>query len=328
MNKDQLRSKYKEEIQLIKEEVEGKNLFISLGGIDEIIQLFEKLNLKERNEIQNTLLETILDYTTRLCKTNNVRLINENFITQAILDSNKLAKELIKMIQSNNEREIQEIEPVQEGEKVSNPEKLINTNQLRAKYKKEIEKIREKVHGKNLFINLSGVDELITSLETMNLNENLQAAYLEKLLDSMISFCKNQNERLINETYIKQAILEVNRTEVDLLKKVLTIEKDDVIELEKQPVEPEILKEIEEITIPEEYVEEFEDIEKNEVLSTFEEVPTEEKIIPEEIITSIPEKEPENLIPPKPKIINCPFCGSVNEEVATFCPQCGMILKK
>jgi hypothetical protein len=198
-------------------------------------------------------------------------------------------------------------------------------NQLRSKYNKEIEIIREKVQGKNLFISVSAIDEIICLLENLHLEKSreIQDAYLEKLLDYAIKFCETADESLINERHIKQAILDVNKIEVDLMRKVITTEGVELIEKEKEPEKAETLREIKE-----EQTEEFEFIQEEEVPSTLEEIPTEEETLHEEITVSITKKEHEQLITPIPQITNCPFCGLEKSEEMTFCPQCGMIFKK
>lgn len=337
MNISQLRSKYKNEIEIIREKIHEKKLFISLSAIDEIIGLLEKLNLKKRREIQDAYLEKLLDYSIKFCESADERLIKESYIKKADLEINKIEIDLIKKIQSIEEIEMIEKEKPSEVVKssqeildISSSEKTISISHLRSKYKREIEIIRKKVQTKDLFINLSGIDELISLFESLSLKERSETldAYLEKLLEYAIKFCENADESLINERHIKQAILDVDKIEVDLMRKVIATQGVELIEKEKQPEEPETLQEIAEVPTPEEQPEEFEFIQEEEVTSKFEEIPIEEETIHEELAVSIPKKELEELIPPTPQISNCPFCGLVKSEAAVFCPQCGMIFKK
>ncbi len=66
-----------------------------------------------------------------------------------------------------------------------------------------------------------------------------------------------------------------------------------------------------------------------EVPSVLEEIPKEVEVLPEEVVVvSKPDVQPKELVPPEPKIINCPFCGLVKDETAIFCSQCGRMFKK
>lgn len=228
-------------------------------------------------------------------------------------------------------------------------EKPLNIYQLRSKFKNEIEKIREIVHRENFIISLSGIDEIIKSLENLNLKNRreIMDVYLNKLIEYSIRLREEVYKRLINENDVKKANLEINRTEVDLMRMILPIEEIKVSEPEKQPEKVEALQEEEQIiSAPIEDAEEVEIIQDEEVISTLEEKPVEEvlleelpssleeipkevEILPEEeIVVSEPEEQPKELVPPEPEITNCSFCGLVNDKAAIFCSQCGMVFKK
>jgi hypothetical protein len=330
MNINQIRNKYKKEIEIIREKVHEKNLFISLSGIDQIIQLIEKFNLKERSEIQKKYIEKLLDYANISCQNAYERLINEIHIENANQDMNRLEVDLMKKIESVSETEEQpeELESLREKGELSSPEVKMSITQLRSKYKKQIDTIKEKLDIKNLFISLSGIDEIINLFEPLNIEESLMAAYLEELLDSAIRFCEKREERLINESHIKQAILDVNKREIALMKRILPTESVEIGITERQPEVVEISQEVSEVSRSKVEPKKIEVLEEVNRLSTLEEIPTEEEIMPNEIVVDVPEKEPEEKLPSKPQIIDCPFCGLVKNESATFCPQCGMIFKK
>jgi len=209
----------------------------------------------------------------------------------------------------------------------------MNINYLRSKYKKEIEKLRAKVHRENTFISLSGIDEIIKLLEKLNLKERseIQDVYLEKLIDYAIKHCQKVNEGLIDESHIKKAFQDIYRIEVDMMKEIQSIERNGVSETQKQTEKMEFLQEILELSTPEkerEESEKFGAIKEQEVISVQVKTPVQEKTLIKEVLVSTPEEQPEELMPHEPVIINCPFCGLLKNETAIYCPQCGMIFKK
>ncbi len=109
MNISYLRSKYRNKIENIREKIHFKHKNISLGGIDEILILIEKINLKGRSDIQNTFLEKLLDYAIRLCEKNNEELINESYIKKANLMVYKEELDLISKISVIEELSDQEV---------------------------------------------------------------------------------------------------------------------------------------------------------------------------------------------------------------------------
>lgn len=203
-------------------------------------------------------------------------------------------------------------------------------NHLRSKYKKEIEKIREKVRSENTIISLSGIDEIIILLEKLSLKERseIQDLYLEKLLDYAIRLCETVNGSLINESHIKKAYQEIYRIEGDMMRKIQSIERIGVIDTEKQPADVEVFKEEVELSTPEVQPEEFKVIQGEEIIIASEEKLIQKEVSIEEIVVSKPEEQPKEILPPEPQIIKCPFCGLIIDEKPTFCPQCGMIFKK
>ncbi len=205
----------------------------------------------------------------------------------------------------------------------------MNITHLRSKYRKEIEIIRQKVHRENTFINLSGIDEIILLLNKLNLKDRseIQDVYIEKLLYYAIKNCQKVNEGLIDENHIKKAFQDIYRTELDLMRKIQSIERIGVIDTEQQQVDVEVFKEDVELSTPEVQPEEFEVIQEEEVIMISEEKLIQEEVSSKEVGVIKPEEPPEELMPPKPQITNCPFCGSVFDEKPTFCPQCGMIFK-
>jgi len=106
-------------------------------------------------------------------------------------------------------------------------------------------------------------------------------------------------------------LIEISKREFDYGKgKLEVIPEQKVIEsmLEEQPEKLENLQE--------------------KILSTSDEITIIKEILQEEVVSITPEKQLEKLIPPEHQMIKCPFCGiEVNEET-TFCPQCGMKVKK
>jgi len=95
-----LRSKYRREIEIIREKVQSENFLISLSGIDEIIKLLEKLNLKERSKIQEVYLEKILEYAILYCQKVSKDLIDESHIKKAFQDIYRIETDMMRKIQS------------------------------------------------------------------------------------------------------------------------------------------------------------------------------------------------------------------------------------
>ena len=64
------------------------------------------------------------------------------------------------------------------------------------------------------------------------------------------------------------------------------------------------------------------------VLSAKEDLPVKEGILDEVIVEIAPEEITEEVKAFKANMINCHFCGLDINENLTFCPQCGAIIKK
>ena len=337
MSIEHLRSKYKYEIEKIRDKVYKQNYFISLRAIDQILNQFEKFNLKERQESQNAYLKILLNHATRFCEMDHEVLISEIHIDKAIKELYK--KDLMRKFSvSELEEHPAKVEILQEAEGVEQTEvakdelgQKMSIDQVRDrynKYDKEIEIIKDKFQSKNILVNLKGVNEVINSIEKLNLKEKEEILdeYLDKLLNYAIIFSKNVNENLVNERHIQMAFQEIYRNEADLTRKIQSIEEVSVIKPEVQP-------------------EGLEVIEKEKIIAS-EELPIEETVIKEEeVIVSVakehieetlhenvveiePEEPSEEILEPEPQITNCTFCGFVFDETPTFCPQCGMIFKK
>ncbi|MFX1569920.1 MAG: right-handed parallel beta-helix repeat-containing protein [Promethearchaeota archaeon] len=346
LSTEQLRSKYKYEIDKIREKVYNKNYFISLLGIDQILIQFEKFNLKERQESQDAYLELIFKYATRFCEIDNEVLISEIHIEKAVKELYR--KDLMRTFSvSELEEQPAKVEILHEEEEVEQNEvakdelgQILSIEQVRDrydKYNREIEKIRDKFQSQNVFVNLKGVNEVINSIEKLNLKkrEEILDDYLEKLLNYAIIFCKNGNENLVNESHIQMAFQEIYRTELDLIKKIQLSEEISAIRPEAQPSELQVeIMEEEKISVSEVLPLEEDVIEEKEIgvsapVDQIEELPIEEQTpIVEEVIKIEHEEPPEEILPPEPQITYCPFCGFVFDETPNFCPQCGMIFKK
>ena len=98
-------------------------------------------------------------------------------------------------------------------------------------------------------------------------------------------------------------------------------------------IPPEITKldVIQEEIIPSSTDKKSEEVEflEEEVVSTAEEIPVEEEVLQEEEeVVTTPEEQPNELKPPEPQIVKCPFCGTVKTKGMRFCPQCGRKFKK
>ncbi len=226
----------------------------------------------------------------------------------------------------------------------------MNIPDLRSQYRKEIELIREKVHRESIFISLSCIDEILILLEKLNLKKRSETLdeYLEKLIDYAIKNCQKVNEGLIDESHIKKAFQDIYRLELDLMRKIQSIERIGVIGIEQQPADVKVFREeielstskiqpeesetiqVEDIIMSglEEHPEEFKVTQEEEVIMESEEKLIQEEISPEEVVVTKPEEQPKEIAPSEPQIIKCPFCGLVIDEEPKFCLQCGMIFKK
>ncbi len=130
MNITYLRSKYRKEIEIIREKVHRENTFINLSGIDEIIILLEKLNLKERSEIKDLYLQKLIDYAIKNCQKVNEGLIDESHIKKAFQDIYRIEFDLMRKIQSiertgvsETEKQPVEVETLREVVDINTPEK-------------------------------------------------------------------------------------------------------------------------------------------------------------------------------------------------------------
>ncbi|MFW9988391.1 MAG: right-handed parallel beta-helix repeat-containing protein [Candidatus Odinarchaeota archaeon] len=88
-----------------------------------------------------------------------------------------------------------------------------------------------------------------------------------------------------------------------------------------------VLQEEEVMTTPEEKTIK-EEILLEEETSALREKSIKKEVLLEKVVVSIPKDQIEEITPPEPQIVNCPFCGLMIDELTSYCPQCGMKLKK
>ena len=257
-----------------------------------------------------------------------------------------LKTEIISELKS--QPEIENLEIKQEKESV------LNINQLRSKYKVEIEEIRDYVLKQNKFLTLNAIDEILIILESLKLRDKqeVQTIFLNKLLSITFIICENDNRNLINSSDIEKANQELHLEE-NLMRRIsetplieerfdqeigsTQVKKPEEVEVLKKEIEtvPEesqidekVLQEEVEIPILEEQPEQLGIVQEEIEIRSLDEQPEQLGVVQEEVEIYTIEEELEEVLPPEPQITSCPFCGLEKSEEMTFCPQCGMIFKK